>query len=182
MKSKQIAVISGVVISLAIVGIVIYTNNPESEIEDLENENESEDKLEEKETINLENEYTPKEREWISSGPFQIDRSEYVLGEKIFLRIGGLEYNEKGQVVFLRPLNDTHYSVYQSIPFDGAAKPSFNYYIDPAPSKANEICSANDITGNWTVMFRGTNYPNLKFEITDEILPGTEEKYTTSVC
>ena len=26
----------------------------------------------------------------ITSGPFQIDRSEYALGEKIFLRIGGL--------------------------------------------------------------------------------------------
>ena len=54
--------------------------------------------------INLENEYSPKPREWITSGPFQIDRSEYVLGEKIFVRIGGLSYDEKGQITFLRPV------------------------------------------------------------------------------
>ncbi|MDH5657983.1 MAG: hypothetical protein OEY17_01370 [Nitrosopumilus sp.] len=138
-------------------------------------------KLDEIEKINLENEYSPKPREWITSGPFQIDRSEYVLGEKIFLVIGGLQYNEKGQIAFLRPLNDTHYEVYQTIPFDGAKKNAFNYYIQPQISKIRGICSPDDITGNWNVVFRGTSYPNLEFKITDEILPGEEDSYK-SVC
>jgi hypothetical protein len=138
-------------------------------------------KLDEIEKINIENEYSPKPREWITSGPFQIDRSEYAIGEKIFLIIGGLQYNEKGQVAFLRPLNDTHYEVYQTIPFDGAKKNAFNYYIQPQISKTKGICSVDDITGNWTVVFRGTNYANLKFKITDQILPGEENSYK-SVC
>ena len=142
---------------------------------------EVQEKLDEIEKINLENEYSPSPREWITSGPFQIDRSKYIVGEKIFLVIGGLESQEKGQVAFLRPLNDTHNKVYQTVPFDGAKKNAFNYYIQPQLSKVAGICSIDDITGDWTVVFRGTDYANLKFEITDKILPGDEESYQ-SVC
>ena len=134
-------------------------------------------KLDEIEKINLENEYSPSPREWITSGPFQIDRSKYVIGEKIFLVIGGLESQEKGQVAFLRPLNDTHNKVYQTVPFDGAKKNAFNYYIQPQISKKAGICTIDDIAGDWTVVFRGTDYGNLKFEITDKILPGDEDSY-----
>ena len=140
---------------------------------------EIQDRLDEIEKINVENEYTPKPREWLTSGPFQIDRSKYAIGEKIFLVIGGLNPSEKGEVAFMRPLNATHYSVYLSIPFDGAAKPAFNYYIEPQISKNRGICSVDDISGEWTVVFRGTNYPNLDFEITKEIVPGTDIE---SVC
>ena len=138
---------------------------------------EVQEKLDEIEKINLENEYSPSPREWITSGPFQIDRSKYVVGEKIFLVIGGLESQEKGQVVFLRPLNDTHNKVYQTVPFDGTKKNAFNYYIQPQLSKVAGICSIDEITGDWTVVFRGTDYVNLKFEITDKILPGDEDSY-----
>ena len=142
---------------------------------------EVQEKLDEIEKINLENEYSPSPREWITSGPFQIDRSKYIIGEKIFLVIGGLESQEKGQAVFLRPLNDTHNKVYQTVPFDGAKKNAFNYYIQPQISKVAGICSIDDLTGDWTVVFRGTNYANLNFEITDKILPGDEDNYQ-SVC
>lgn len=142
---------------------------------------EVQEKLDEIEKIKLENEYSPSPREWITSGPFQIDRSKYVVGEKIFLVIGGLESQEKGQVAFLRPLNDTHNKVYQTVPFDGTKKNAFNYYVQPQLSKVAGICTIDDIVGNWTVVFRGTNYANLKFEITDKILPGDEDSYQ-SVC
>lgn len=128
---------------------------------------------------NLENECSPKVRGWITSGPFQIDRSEYVLGEKIFIRIGGLDFSEKGQVAFMRPLNDTHYSVYLTIPFDGANKPAFNYYIDPQLSKSRGLCSIEDVVGDWRVVFRGI--PNLEFKILNQALPGSEESFK-DVC
>jgi len=134
-------------------------------------------KLDEIEKTNLENEYSPKPREWITSGPFQIDRSEYVLGEKIFLRIGGLSYDEKGQAVFLRPLNSTHYSVYSTISFDGSTKSAFNYYLEPQLAKTRGYCTVDDFIGDWRVVFRGTNYPDLEFKITEDILPGEEESY-----
>ena len=100
---------------------------------------EIEEKLKEIEETNIENEYSPKPREWMASGPFQVDRKEYVLGEKIFIRAAGLNYDEKGQVAFLRPLNSSHYSVYLTIPFDGAEKPSFNYYLEPQLTKTQRI-------------------------------------------
>lgn len=138
---------------------------------------EIQEKLNEIEKENRDHEYTPSEREWITSGPFQIDRSEYVLGEKIFLRIGGLNYDEKGQVVFLKPKNNTHYEVYLSIPFDGADRPAFNYYLQPQLSAIKEHCTVDEFIGDWRVVFRGTDYPNLEFKITEEILPGDEENY-----
>jgi len=138
---------------------------------------EIQEKLDEIEKNNLENVYEPKKREWITSGPFQIDRSEYILGEKIFLKIGGLSYDEIGQAVFLMPSNGTHYTVYLSVPFDGADRVAFNYYLEPDLSKARGICSTEDLVGDWKVVFRGTNYPNLEFRITEEILPGDEEQY-----
>ncbi len=187
-KGMIVGITVGIGVFVIILGIILAFNQESAtmEVEDVldkelrpseETIPEVQEKLDEIEKNNLENRYTPKPREWITSGPFQIDRSKYVLGEKIFLIIGGLGYQEKGQIAFLRPLNETHYSVYQTIPFDEETKSAFNYYIQPQLSKVRGICTADDIVGNWTVAFRGTNYPNLKFEITDEILPGDEDNY-----
>lgn len=171
-----------------IIGIIFVATqeSPSIEVEDIfdkeispndEISPEIQEKLDKINEINLENEYSPKPREWITSGPFQIDRSEYVLGEKIFLRIGGLGYDEKGQVAFMRPLNSTHYSVYLTVPFDGTEKNAFNYYIEPQLSKTRGLCSVDDVVGTWAVVFRGTDYPNLYFDITNQTLPGTEKSF-----
>jgi hypothetical protein len=131
-------------------------------------------KLDEIEKIADENQYEVLPREWQTSGPFQLDRTQYALGEKIFLRIGGLDFQEKGQVAVMRPLNDTHYSVYLTIPFDGAQKDAFNYYLDPQLSKTRGLCSVDDVLGKWALVFRGTNYSNLNFEMINKTLPGTD--------
>jgi len=181
-----IPIIIGVII--IVVGIIAITNQESNlmEVEDTLNKElqpekeispEIQEKLDSIEKINLENEYSPKEREWITSGPFQIDRSEYVLGEKIFLRTGGLGFDEKGQAAFLRPLNSTHYEVYLTIPFDGSDRSAFNYYLQPQLTKLRGFCSADDFVGDWRVVFRGTDYPNLEFKITKDILPGDEEDF-----
>ena len=181
-----IPIVVGIII--VIIGIIAITNQEPTtiEVEDtLDRElmpeeeltPEVQEKIDEIEKINLENEYSPKDREWITSGPFQIDRSEYVLGEKIFLRIGGLGFDEIGQAAFLRPLNSTHYEVYLTIPFDGSDKSAFNYYLQPQLSKVRGFCSADDFVGDWRVVFRGTNYENLEFKITEDILPGDEDSY-----
>ena len=130
------------------------------------------------ESNNIETDYdSTREREWLTSGPFQIDRSEYALGENIFIRMNDLDPMEKGQVVFLRPSNGTHYTVYLTIPFDGA-KPAFNQYFTPDLSKIKAICSVEDIAGEWTVVFRGTDYDNIKFRVSNEVIvPGEESRY-----
>ncbi len=190
--NSKIVIPMAIGIIIVIVGIIAMTNQESAimEVEDTLNKElqpieeitpEVQEKIDEIEKINLENEYFPKDREWITSGPFQIDRSEYVLGEKIFLRIGGLSYDEKGEAAFLRPLNSTHYSVYWTVPFDGADKSAFNYYLQPQISKNNGYCTVDDFIGDWRVVFRGTDYSNLEFKITEDILPGDEENYK-AVC
>jgi len=128
------------------------------------------------------NDFEPAPREWITSGPFQVDRLQYVMGEKVFIRIGELEPNEKGQIAFLKLTNKTHYTVYQTIPFDGSSKNAFNVYTDIKLSKTLGLCSVDDILGEWIVSFRGTEYSNIKFNIINQTLPGEEKMFSTPVC
>ena len=125
---------------------------------------------------NSNNKYYPKDREWITSGPFKIDRSEYLLGEKIFVNIDALNVNEKGKVVFLRPVNSTHYSPYHTMPFDETGQRN-NYYFTPDLSTTRGICSVDELIGNWKVVFQGTKHLDLKFKVVEEILPGNEKRY-----
>ncbi len=187
-----IPIVAGIIIVIA--GMIILTNQESDtiKIEDSLNKDvqttaeitpEIQEKLDVieknvKDLENLETDYdASRDREWITSGPFQIDRSEYALGENIFLRIGQLEAIEKGQAVFLRPLNDTHHSVYITIPFDGTGLP-FNQYFTPDLSKIKGICSIDDIAGEWIIVFRGTNYENINFTVSDKIfLPGEKSRF-----
>jgi len=69
----------------------------------------------------------------------------------------------------MRPLNDTHTRFYLSIPFDETKNPSFNQYFEPAISKNRNICSVDDLVGTWFLVFRGTEYPPLSFEVNKEL-------------
>jgi len=170
----------GIVIILGIVFLssqeseIIFKDEFGNEIESTDVEKKLQEKLDEIGQIANNTDYKPLEREWQTSGPFQIDRNEYAIGEKIFIRIGGLAYNEIGQIEVMRPLNATHYSKYISIPFSEAKKSGFNYYLEPQISKIRGICSVDDMTGEWVLIFRGTNYENLNFEITERVVPGTD--------
>jgi len=197
MQISAYASIGVIGITVLVFGIIFATNiESEMEVEDVfDKEMEVEDvfdkeiqpvenpeiqeKLDEIKKTADESEYTPLEREWISSGPFQIDRSEYAIGESIFIRIGGIEEKEKGQIAVYRPLNATHHKVYITIPFDGENKSASNTYFTPQINSKRGICSMDDLQGEWIMVFRGTDYPNLEFEITKRILPGTDVE---SVC
>ena len=194
MKTSLVA-IPIIIAIIVIIGISVTSFNESeiTEIEDVINKEletgeeltiEIDKKLEDiekkvEDSKNIETSYDPlREREWITSGPFQIDRSEYALGENIFIRMGGLEPTEKGQVAFLRPSNGTHYSVYLTIPFDGMEKREFNYYIEPKLSKSKGFCTKDQLVGEWRVFFRGTDYENIKFTVSDKIfVPGEESRY-----
>jgi hypothetical protein len=184
MKSWPIiGIVGGIIITIAILGVV-FAFNQESDIIEVEEvfnkeidpiENpEIEEKLNEIEKTANENYYKPTSPiEWITSGPFQIDRGTYDIGQKIFIRIGGLQIEEKGQIAIMMPLNTTHHKVYTTIPFDGTQKSTFNYYLEPQINSKRGICSVDDLTGKWIIMFRGTNYPSLEFEVTEKVVPST---------
>jgi len=191
-KNFSMAIAGGIGITIIILIVLLY-NNQEAEItkidepieiefgNDISEVPEIQEKLENIEKKADENYYEPPPREWQTSGPFQIDRFKYLIGEKIFLVIGDLGLDEKGQIAFLRPMNITHVAVWQTIPFDGMKKSAFNFYTQPSLTEALQICTVDDLIGDWTVVFRGTDYPNLKFKIINKILPGDEESYVP-VC
>jgi hypothetical protein len=137
-------VIIPIIIIIIIAGaLIIFTSNEET----------SKNKIEEK---------------WVKSGPFEIDKKQYNIGEKIFLSTSNLLPEEKGTVQFLRPLNDTHHKIHIKIPFDGMGKEQFNYYFEPRLFGLRGICSMNDIAGNWIVEFTGTQYQDINFEILNQ--------------
>jgi len=177
-------------IFVAITIVVIIFNLTQTEIiekQDPEFKNPSEIeglldkiKIEKLENESSDNPFIPKEREWIASGPFKIDRSEYQLGEKIFVNIDELSMDEKGKVIFLRPMNSTHHSPYHTMPFDGSGQRN-NYYFTPDLSELRGICNTEELAGDWKVIFQGTDHSDLEFKVIAEIIPGYEDRYE-SVC
>jgi hypothetical protein len=137
----KVKVIISIIIIIVIAGaLIIFTPNKET----------TTNKIEEK---------------WQSSGSFEIDKSQYNMGEKIFLSTSNLLPEDKGTVQFLRPLNDTHHKLYIKIPFDGMQRTQFNYYFEPRYNEYRGICSMDDVAGNWIVKFSGTQYEDINFEI-----------------
>ena len=182
MSSLKIVIAILVVITIVVI-IFNLTQNEifDEQVTELENSSEIEgllDKIKSDKAKNdsLDKPFISKEREWIASGPFKIDRSEYLLGEKIFVNIDALNVNEKGKVVFLRPVNSTHYSPYHTMPFDETGQRN-NYYFTPDLSTTRGICSVDELIGNWKVVFQGTKHLDLKFKVVEEILPGNEKRY-----
>jgi len=108
------------------------------------------------------------EEVWVKSGSFEIDKSEYKMGDKIFLSTTNLLPEDKGLVQFLRPINNTHNESYIRIPFDGMDKTQFNYYFEPRLNQLKGICSIDDIAGNWIVKFLGTQYEDINFKISKQ--------------
>ena len=157
MKNSSImGIVAGIVMSVLALGIVL-TFNQESdiaEVEDAFNKEirpvevpEIQEKLDEIKKIADESEYIPLEREWITSGPFQVDRSEYAIGESIFIRMGGIGEKEIGQIAIYRPLNTTHHKLYFTIPFDGSDKSASNTYFTPQINSKRGICTMDDLQG-----------------------------------
>ena len=125
---------------------------------------------------NSDDPYKPKDREWIQSGPFLIDRSEYVLGEKIFVNVGNLPENVKGEIRFEKIFNSTHNHKYKALKFD-SSKPQSNFYLSIYPSIPKGFCTSESLVGEWEVIFDGTPFEKLKFKIIDKMIPGMENQF-----
>ena len=136
------------------------------------------DKMEEDKikNSNLEQPYYPKEREWISSGPFKIDRSEYYLGEKIFIDIVQIDKNIKGKMVFWKITNSTSAYIYSAYTIDGS-NPQSNLYFTPELQEFKGICNVDQLIGDWKVQFVGTQYSDLEFKIISKLMPGYGDRY-----
>ena len=172
--------------SIITIGIIAYSLTQVSTIEEqntsyIEKSDEISGMLEKIKQDKIQNDdsddpYKPKDREWIQSGPFVIDRSEYVLGEKIFVNVGNLPENIKGEIRFEKIFNSTHNHKYKALKFD-SSKPQSNFYLSIYPSIPKGFCTSESLVGEWEVIFDGTPYEKLKFEILDKMIPGMENQF-----
>ena len=111
---------------------------------------------------------------WINSGPFSIDREEYLIGHKIFLIANGINVNEKGIIQLVKINQDGTEKIIKKYPFNGINKSNFNIYFTPNLKSSLEICSVEDIVGNYKMVFVGTEYDSIEIEIKNKFLPGAE--------
>lgn len=113
--------------------------------------------------------------QWVSSGPFAIDKLRYKLGENIFISVHGLKPSEVGNMTFIRPGGKT----WTAIPFNGASKSDFNFYVKPDTSAGLGIYKPEDLVGQWSVVFEGVKYDPIHFEMLNEFIPGGEADIVT---
>ena len=125
---------------------------------------------------NAENPYIPTAREWHGSGGFLIDRSEYVLGEKIFINTENISENAKGEMLFSKVIDSTTNQLYKKINFDGS-KSQANFYLSIWPSIASGFCDKDSLVGEWKIDFNGIDNESIKFKIIDYIIPGMEKSF-----
>ena len=184
--NKKIIIIVAIIVTIAIGSTIVSFSPTENEIDSNENSKFAPtdkidsmlQKIEDDRILNQEGEnpYQPKERDWISSGPFKLDRSEYVLGERLFVNLDYLDKNTKGEMMFIKIINDTHSYDYKKIKFDGS-KLQNNFYIGMNLNMPRGLCNVDQLIGNWELRFEGTNYESIKFKVLDQILPGLEKNY-----
>ena len=184
--NKKIIIIITIIVTIAIGSTIVSFSPTENEIDSNENSrftgtdeiDSMLQKIEDNRIANEEGEspYEPKKREWVSSGPFKLDRSEYILGERLFVNLDYIDKNTKGQMIFSKIINDTHSYHYKKIKFDGS-KVQNNFYIGMNLNMIRGLCNAEQLIGNWELRFEGTNYESIKFKVLDEILPGSEKSY-----
>ena len=129
-----------------------------------------------------------------ASGPFQIEKYEYYLGEKIFLNAIDIPIDQKGEIIFFRPAPDginkfpkeyegisgeliSKKIKYMGIKFDGENKQNFNKYFEPRFNEWKKICSTSDLVGEWIMIFPGTQYEPIHFTILNYTMPGDQRNF-----
>lgn len=110
------------------------------------------------------------QNQWISSGPFSINKNKYKLGENIFMSVRGLKPVEAGQIMIVDPKG----GVYSTIPFNGTMKSDFNQFFKPNTQRSLSLCTPEDLVGNWSLIFQGVSYKSIPFEIVNEWIEGSQ--------
>ncbi len=110
------------------------------------------------------------EEPWNWSGPFAINKNQYKLGEKIFINIVNLQPNDIGTFQFYLPDGRE----WMGFPFNGTEKSSFKRYFEPDTSRYMGVYEPEQLVGTWKIVFNGTSYQPITFEIINEYEPGEE--------
>ena len=108
------------------------------------------------------------------SGPFAINKSQYKLGEYVFMVVSNLNPNEAGKIVVVDPKGD----VFLMIPFNGTLKTSFHQFFKPDTENVGgeKLCTPADLVGRWGIIFQGVHYHPLAFNVTNDWIPGSQSE------
>ncbi|MDC0203837.1 hypothetical protein OAJ88_02170, partial [Candidatus Nitrosopelagicus sp.] len=106
-------------------------------------------------------------------GPLQINKDKYLLGENIYVIIKDLRPQDKGSVEFYTPGG----VLYDTMGFNGEQQEFQKKYFKPQLLKSKNLCQKEDLTGQWTVMFRGYDMAVINFEMLPDVLPNQEGQY-----
>jgi len=106
----------------------------------------------------------------ITSGPFSIDKERYRLGDYIFMVVTGLQPSDAGKMVVYDPKGGT----FTQVPFNGTMKSDWNYMFKPATLASEKLCTPQDLVGNWSIVFQGTSYKAITFQVINEWVQGSQ--------
>jgi hypothetical protein len=108
----------------------------------------------------------------VTSGPFTIDKEKYRLGDYVFIVVTGLQPNDAGNMTVYDPKGGT----FTQIPFNGTMKSDWNYMLKPNTESIEKLCTPQDLVGNWTIVFRGTSYKPITFQVINEWVQGSQSE------
>ena len=183
MKNKTILPLA--VIIIGIIGIISFNliqneadENQSTQVNETNEINALYEKIENDKIKNdeLESPYAPAKRDWPSSGPIKIDRSQYVLGEKVFINFDAMNENIRGKLIVSKITNFTHGQIYKTIDFKGGESQK-NVYFGIYPSLSRQFCTADDLVGDWEVIFEGVNLEAIQFKVIDKMIPGMDYSF-----
>ena len=106
-------------------------------------------------------------------GPLQINKDKYLLGENIYVILKDLKPVDKGTVQFFAPGGE----LYQEMGFDGKERDFQKKYFKPQLLKSKQMCTKEQLIGQWTVMFEGYDMAVINFEIIKDVLPNMEHQF-----
>ncbi len=106
----------------------------------------------------------------ITSGPFTIDKEKYRLGDYVFMVVTGLKPTDNGEMIVYDPKGGN----FTKVPFNGTMKSDWNYMFKPNTERIEKLCTAQDLIGNWTIVFQGTSYKPIPFQVINEWVQGAQ--------
>lgn len=106
----------------------------------------------------------------ITSGPFEINNGTYKLGEYVFMVVTGLQPTDAGNILVFAPNG----KVTTVVPFNGTLKSDFNTFFKPNTDVRTNLCTPQELVGNWTIEFQGTTYRSIQFQVINEWIPGAQ--------
>jgi hypothetical protein len=143
-KKKHTGAIIGLIILAGVIALALYVYN--------------------------EHKISVEQYQWVTSGPFAINKNQYKLGEYVFMAVSNLLPTDAGQIVIIDPKGDN----YSSISFNGSMKSSFRQFFKPNTERGLALCNPTDLVGQWNIIFRGVPYKSIPFKIVNDWIPGTQ--------